>query len=419
MRYLSGLVARGERAAIHLNYDGVDLARAEFAPRLDPPETPGEFRILAVGRLVERKGWPFLFDAIRLLKERGYSPRLRVLGEGPLRRDLEKLAAAYGIEGEVNLMGAATHARVLRDMRRADCLVAPSIIARDGERDSVPGAVVEAMATGLPVIAGRVAGVPEFIVDGETGLLVGPGDGAGNRRRRGATSLADFRPCDDGRDGAGARREEFHCCEEHGDSAKIGSRAIHERYAVSKKKVLYIVDRLDADRPEAVVARIARGLDRERYEPFVCCLHKGGDLAEDLKAAGVPVFALHKRRTLDFGMLSLLRLKMRELRADVIHTYLFNANAWGRYAAHHECVPRVIASEHSVGTKSSKIRRLVDRVTVRWCDAVIAESEAVAEKLRAEIGVKPGKIRVVPGLGGDDEAFAAAVRRIEEIYDGA
>ena len=51
---------------------------------------------------------------------------------------------------------------------------------------------------------------------------------------------------------------------------------------MSKKKVLYIVDRLDADRPEAVVARIARGLDRERYEPFVCCLHKEGDLAEDL-----------------------------------------------------------------------------------------------------------------------------------------
>ncbi len=189
---------------------------------------------------------------------------------------------------------------------------------------------------------------------------------------------------------------------------------------MSKKKVLYIVEQLDSGTPQAVVARIAKRLDRSRYEPCVCCLRKEGDLAAGLKAAGVPVFALHMRRTLDFGMLSLLRLKIRELRVDVIHTYLFTANAWGRYAAHHECVPRVVASEHSIGTKFSKIRMLVDRVTVRWCDAVIAESEAVAENLRSEVGVKAGKIRVVPGvIESDESSFDAAVRRIEEIYDGA
>ncbi len=172
VNYLSHLLPRKERAAVHLNYHGIDLSRYEFKPN----EPGGTLRILAVGRLTETKGFRFLIDAVRILRERGRKLTCKIIGEGRLRGDLEEMVRNRGLEGCIELPGVVSHARVMREMRHSDCLVVPSVVARNGDRDGIPNVIPEAMALGLPVIASAVSGIPEFVRDGETGLLVKPGD---------------------------------------------------------------------------------------------------------------------------------------------------------------------------------------------------------------------------------------------------
>jgi glycosyltransferase involved in cell wall biosynthesis len=147
-----------ERTVTH--YLGVDLAR--FAS--EGEREPG--LVLHVGRLVEKKGTGVLLDAVARLPQ----ARLVVIGEGPLRPALQRRAAAHG--DRVRFLGSLPEEEVARWMRRASLLAAPSITARDGDAEGLPTVVVEAAASGLPVVATRHSGIPEAVTDAETGFLV-------------------------------------------------------------------------------------------------------------------------------------------------------------------------------------------------------------------------------------------------------
>jgi len=178
---------------------------------------------------------------------------------------------------------------------------------------------------------------------------------------------------------------------------------------VRKKRVLYIIENLSRGGAERVVVDLAQNIDRRRFEPYVCCLREEGVLAAELKSAGVPVFALHKRRAIDLLMLRRLRRKIREIGADIVHTHLFTANTWGRIAARLAGVPRIIASEHSADAGRDRVRLLVDRVLAKYSDAIIAKADAVAEFCRRRIGVNGEKVHVVPN-GVDLSKFGTASR---------
>jgi len=162
--------ARAVREAggeVRLVPHGVDLDR--FAPVLRAPRGP--VRLLAVGRLVEKKGFGVLLRAAARLR---VPYQLRVVGDGPERERLASLAAAAG--DAVELIGARTHAELPVAFRWAEVLVVPSIVDARGDRDGLPNVVLEAMASGLPVVASDVAALPTAVVDGSTGVLVPPGD---------------------------------------------------------------------------------------------------------------------------------------------------------------------------------------------------------------------------------------------------
>jgi glycosyltransferase involved in cell wall biosynthesis len=156
-------------APVHLIPHGVDLDR--FRPSAPPN---GEvLSLLAVGRLVPKKGFPVLIDAAsRLL-----APFcLRIVGNGPGREALERQIAEAGLEDRVELAGPRTHDDLPAEYAAADIVVVPSVTDATGDRDGLPNVVLEAMSSARPVIASDVGAVSSAVVDGRTGVLVPPGD---------------------------------------------------------------------------------------------------------------------------------------------------------------------------------------------------------------------------------------------------
>jgi len=170
--YLEQLVSDYQAADIHLNYHGIDIA--DFAPRKKAPSDGNV--ILAIGRLVEQKGFEYLIKACFQLKNKQIPFRCVIVGDGPLRGELENLARSLGIGEELQMRGTVTQKEIKELSERATVFAAPSVIAKNGDRDGIPNVVIEAMARGVPVVATEVSGIPEVIIDQKTGILVPPHD---------------------------------------------------------------------------------------------------------------------------------------------------------------------------------------------------------------------------------------------------
>jgi glycosyltransferase involved in cell wall biosynthesis len=174
----AGLAERaGSSSKIILAYHGVDTTRFRPATVTGRPRSgPGVLRILAVGRLVPKKGYPVLLGALRILLDCGRDVSCRIIGGGTDRDELARLIDTLGLGGRVELAGARTHQEIAAAYRDADVFVQSSVVLPDGDRDGIPNALLEAMASGLPVVASAVSGIPEAVEDGVSGLLVRAGD---------------------------------------------------------------------------------------------------------------------------------------------------------------------------------------------------------------------------------------------------
>jgi glycosyltransferase involved in cell wall biosynthesis len=168
--YLESLL-NGTPARIVRVYNGVDLER--FAPG-EPPSGP--FTILAVARLVEKKGLGVLVEACRLLRDEGLAFRCSIIGKGAERPRLDRLVRQWDLGDRVHFLGALAQQEVVDLYRRAHLFVLPSIVAEDGNREGLPVSIVEALACGLPVVSTSVTGIPEVVRDGENGFCVPPHD---------------------------------------------------------------------------------------------------------------------------------------------------------------------------------------------------------------------------------------------------
>jgi glycosyltransferase involved in cell wall biosynthesis len=151
---------------------GVDTS--VLRPR--PTRAPGPFTVVCVGTLHEVKGQAHLVEACRLLVEWGVDVRCHLVGSGPDEADLRRQVAAAGLDDRVVLEGNRTTAEVADLLQRADVLAAPSVPTRQGKREGIPVVLMEAMSSGLPVVASDLSGIPELVEDGRSGLLVPPGD---------------------------------------------------------------------------------------------------------------------------------------------------------------------------------------------------------------------------------------------------
>ena len=162
------------QSKIRVHRMGTDLAQFEFRPPRSPATAP--YRLLIVGRLVEKKGTELALRAVTLLRDGGSDVRCDVVGDGPLRDWLEALNDELGLGPRVKFHGWQSSTRVAEMMAAADALLAPSTTDRRGDQEGIPVTLMEAMATGLPVVSTRHSGIPELIEDGVSGLLAGEGD---------------------------------------------------------------------------------------------------------------------------------------------------------------------------------------------------------------------------------------------------
>lgn len=143
---------------------GVDVGA--ITPRSAEPDNHPK-RIAVVAGLRNFKGHVYLFEALRILELRGRKVALDVVGEGPLRNQLESVAG-----DNVTFHGALDIEKVFAIVEGSDMAVMPSVVMPNGRRDGIPVALIEAMALGVPVISTRVSGIPELVEHGITGLLV-------------------------------------------------------------------------------------------------------------------------------------------------------------------------------------------------------------------------------------------------------
>jgi len=158
---------------VQLVYNGLDLDEFRF-------EAGGERsrRLLAVGRLVEKKGFRHLLDACAILRSRGVDFHCDIVGGGVLEQELRRQQQDLGLEDTVTFCGPMSQSDVKQKMREAAVLAVPCVQASDNDRDGLPTVLLEAMALGTACVSTPVTGIPEAVVDGHTGLLVAPGDAA-------------------------------------------------------------------------------------------------------------------------------------------------------------------------------------------------------------------------------------------------
>lgn len=249
--FLRDVVGHAAASNVRRLYNGLDLTEfptprfggagtetAAILPEL--PVTPA--RILSVGRLVPKKGFGTLLLAARRLIDQGHDIHVDLVGDGELRSELERSIRELGLGERVHLLGAESHDAVRQLMRSSTLFALPAEVAEDGNRDGLPVVVVEAMASGLPVVSTPVVGIPEAVLDGITGRLVPEKDPIALADaiaemladRAGAARLAE----------AGRRR-----VDEHFDGARSAA-TLHEWFQGAV--------RLEAAKPESMMEAVGR-----------------------------------------------------------------------------------------------------------------------------------------------------------------
>ena len=159
---------------IFVQRTGIPLEDWAYAPRSAPADEA--WNIVQSCRFIGKKGLDLTVTAFAEVLKRYPKATLTLIGDGPLKEQLEEQVAALGIANHVRFTGFIEESEVKREIAAAHLFVHPSRTTGEGDREGIPNAMLEAMATGLPIVSTRHGGIPEAVIDGESGLLVSEND---------------------------------------------------------------------------------------------------------------------------------------------------------------------------------------------------------------------------------------------------
>ncbi len=157
------------RQKSHVIRCGMDLNMFHFKPRPSVRPIP---KILGVGRFVQKKGFIYLIEAAAILRDQGKEFQLTIVGDGPLAPQLKKRVTDLGLEQMIEFTGQRDSEYVRDTMQQSDIVVVPSVTSDSGEKEGLPVVIMEAMATGIPVIATDHSAIGEVVQAGITGHLI-------------------------------------------------------------------------------------------------------------------------------------------------------------------------------------------------------------------------------------------------------
>lgn len=170
-----GEQARNKTHVIHCGVD-TELFHAKRSVGQGRRNSDSPFKILCVASFEEVKGHHYLIDACSLLACKDVNFVCDLIGEGPLRRKIEEQVCALGLAEKITFHGALPRARILTMLAETDTFVLASVPTQRGKREGIPVVLIEAMASGLPVVASDLSGIPELVESGVSGFLVPPRD---------------------------------------------------------------------------------------------------------------------------------------------------------------------------------------------------------------------------------------------------
>lgn len=404
--------ARDKFAVVHC---GVDMRRTIL--QLDG-RSPNH--IVAVGRLDPIKGFDVLIDALHRLHERGIEFRCTVIGEGPLRPELEAQSRARAIGELIRWVGALPQEVVQKTLRDAAIFALPCQVAADGNRDGIPVALMEAMASGCAVATTAVSGVPELVVDDVTGLVVA---------QRDAPALADAlqRLLADAmlrRRLASAARvvveREFDARTEARKLRQLMSGAVE---TMDVKRLLVVIDEMEVGGSQRQVVHMLAGLDRNRWQPELVYFRERSFLIDELEQVGVRIHHIPKRGRIDLRFMFALARVLRHGRYDVIHAFSLTAELWTVMASHLLLRrPPLIGSIRGLYLHQSRRFWWLKGLALSRCAAVVSNSRAGADVAARLGGHARSRIDVIGnGVPIPDALTAAARENLREhlgVVDG-
>jgi glycosyltransferase involved in cell wall biosynthesis len=166
-RYLQAISTSS--TPIYLSYHGIDFDR--FTPPVAKPQTDRPL-ILSVGRLCEKKGFPYLIQACHQLKRQGHQFQCEIVGYGELQDLLQQMITDLGLADVVSLAGKMDQDELVQVYKRTSVFVLPCQVMENGDRDGIPNVLLEAMAMEIPVVSTDISGISELIEPGVNGILV-------------------------------------------------------------------------------------------------------------------------------------------------------------------------------------------------------------------------------------------------------
>jgi len=366
----------------------------------------------------EVKGHRILIKALSFLHKQPYPFKVLLIGDGPLRNKFEQYAVRLKVSDRILFLGSRRDINAL--MNASDLICTPSL------SEGFSNTILEAMAVGKPVLASNVGGNPEIVVDGETGILVRPRHAEALAQE--ISDLLNHQELFLKMGEAGRKQIENHfSAEKMAKEYEAFYEKILEQVLPKKKtkhtkrrfrhgsshavRVMHIIWSLDLGGAEQVVVNLTRHLNRERFQPIVCCLNEKGRYASLVENEGIPIFEMNKKPKLDLFLIPRLVKLIKRMEIDLIHTHLFSANLWGRIAAKLAGVP-VISTEHGMDTWRNSIDLALDQWLTSFNAKIVCVSEGVKKFYSTRNYSLNGKVKIIHN-GIEIDKFAPASDRIE------